>query len=193
MLSEASKVDRDDVAVEMETKDPDDLTLEDVEHVVQLSTFDSTASMSSPVSSQQAPSSGEIIAPPGLKPKKRKKHRASVVLDSTPTNRVLIEEKLSVRTNQDVETKQGEEEWDEYDEEVETPWFIVEDPYDLIRMGDSSHKLASSIYREDLTLLSIEKKMSGHFLFLTGSQRTSWSRSMLWKIWNARKGCLEGT
>ena len=58
MLSEASKVDRDDVAVEMETKDPDDLTLEDVEHVVQLSTFDSTASMSSmssPVSSQQAP------------------------------------------------------------------------------------------------------------------------------------------
>ena len=98
-----------------------------------------------------------------------------------------------MRTNQDVETKQGEEEWDEYDEEVETPWFIVEDPYDLIRMGDSSHKLASSIYREDLTLLSIEKKMSGHFLFLTGSQRTSWSRSMLWKIWNARKGCLEGT
>ena len=65
MLSEASKVDRDDVAVEMETKDPDDLTLEDVENVVQLSTFDSTASMSSmssPVSSQQAPS-GDIIAP----------------------------------------------------------------------------------------------------------------------------------
>ena len=92
-----------------------------------------------------------------------------------------------MRTNQDVETKQGEEEWDEYDEEVETIFVYCGDPYDSSVWVILSHKLASSIYREDSPTFDREK-MSDTFLS-TGSQRT---RSDRWKIWNA-KGCLEGT
>ena len=190
MLNEESKVDGDDVAIEIESKDLDEPTSDD-ENAILHFTNSSDEKISS---SFTVPTP---IAPPGVsKLKKTKKHRSSVVLDSTPTRRVLIDENVSAKTNDETRSEQEEESdsvWEEYDEEVETPWFIVEDPYNLIRMGDSSHKLASSIYREDLALLSIEKKISGHFQFLTGSQRTSWSRSMLWKIWNARKGCLEGT
>jgi hypothetical protein len=213
LLSEERKIDRDDVVelTKESSKDSDNLTVEDLENVMLSGSIhmmtSGSAHLQNTLSSEMPSISSERPQTPdsAVRGKKRMGHRSSVILDSTPTRNVLlIEEKtatpLPSKIDAGMSTKQEDriddddhDKWEEYDEEVETPWFIVEDPYGLICMGDTNHKLASSIYREDLALISIESKISGRFSFVTGSQRTSWSRSMLWKIWNARKGCLEGT
>ena len=92
--------------------------------------------------------------------------------------------------------------------EHETPWFIIQDPYDLI-----DRPAISSIYEEDLSLFSLLNYSgscctvpslncfdkccnlqisNGSFDFCTGRYRTGLSRTVLWQMWNRAKGNLEG-
>ena len=95
--------------------------------------------------------------------------------------------------------------------EHETPWFVLQDPYNLIDRPPTT-----SIFNEDLSLLSVlphpkfQRSAKGgrgggccrapwccfggprSFRFTTGRYPTGTARTSLWQLWNRSQGDLEG-
>ena len=152
------------------------------------------------------------------KPGKRRSHNRRSLND-------LVNDNENGETSSKVKHKQEHEKQEIYSDlsngqfvgqsEHETPWFVLQDPYNLI-----DRPPATSIYDEDLSLLSVlphatfAKGLSStncfmkclntcltkcftnwgpkSFQFTTGKYRTGTARTALWQLWNRAQGDLEG-